>query len=193
MAFVNSYMQLMDVYESRCEALHASVDAACEALVAQSRIPELADDGLSGWATRDKGRAEGGGNDGKGGAGARSPDGVGPSAAEVGDGDGGGSCDDDTEEDLEVLQRRVRRKFVAAMEQLQSSRLPKRRRGNLPKEATAVFRSWFAANLDHPYPSDAVKADLSRATGTGVAQVSNWLINYRYVCVNTERGQQRGG
>eukprot|EP00168_Porphyra_purpurea_P004700 TRINITY_DN1570_c0_g1_i8.p5 TRINITY_DN1570_c0_g1~~TRINITY_DN1570_c0_g1_i8.p5 ORF type:complete len:145 (-),score=24.11 TRINITY_DN1570_c0_g1_i8:298-732(-) len=65
------------------------------------------------------------------------------------------------------------------MEQLQSSRLPKRRRGNLPKEATAVFRSWFAANLDHPYPSDAVKADLSRATGTGVAQVSNWLINYR--------------
>lgn len=78
-----------------------------------------------------------------------------------------------------MLQRRVRRKFVAAMEQLQCSRLPKRRRGNLPKEATAVFRSWFAANLDHPYPTDAVKADLSRATGTGVAQVSNWLINYR--------------
>jgi len=176
MAFVSSYMQLMDVYEARCEALHASVDAACEALVAQSRIPELTDDGLSGWAAREKGVAD---EDGIGaGAGPASHSGDGDA---VGGDDGRGSGDDDTEEDLEVLQRRVRRKFVAAMEQLQSSQLPKRRRGNLPKEATAVFRSWFAANLDHPYPSDAVKADLSRATGTGVAQVSNWLINYRYV------------
>lgn len=186
MEFVSAYMALMDVYEARCEALHASVDAACDALVAQSRIPELAEDGLGGgWGVGDRrgdgsrggrpdGRREEGGGGGKDSNRAANGDG------DEGDGGGGsGSGDDDEEEDLEVLQRRVRRKFVAAMEQLQCSRLPKRRRGNLPKEATAVFRSWFAANLDHPYPTDAVKADLSRATGTGVAQVSNWLINYR--------------
>lgn len=200
MEFVSAYMALMDVYEARCEALHASVDAACDALVAQSRIPELAEDGLGGgWGVGDRrgdgsrggrpdGRREEGGGGGKDSNRAANGDG------DEGDGGGGsGSGDDDEEEDLEVLQRRVRRKFVAAMEQLQCSRLPKRRRGNLPKEATAVFRSWFAANLDHPYPTDAVKADLSRATGTGVAQVSNWLINYRYV-VSGElpRWRQRG-
>lgn len=192
MQFVSTYMQLMDVYEARCEALHASVDAACDALVAQSRIPELAEDGLGGgWGVGDRRadgsqggrpdgrREEGGGGGGGGRDGDRTA--AGDGGGDGGDGgDGSGSGDDD-EEDLEVLQRRVRRKFVAAMEQLQCARLPKRRRGNLPKEATAVFRSWFAANLDHPYPTDAVKADLSRATGTGVAQVSNWLINYRYV------------
>lgn len=188
MEFVSAYMQLMDVYEARCEALHASVDAACDALVAQSRIPELAEDGLGGgWGVGDRrgDGSRGGGADARreeGGSGGRDGDRPARGDGDGGDGGGGsGSYDDDEEEDLEVLQRRVRRKFVAAMEQLQCSRLPKRRRGNLPKEATAVFRSWFAANLDHPYPTDAVKADLSRATGTGVAQVSNWLINYRYV------------
>lgn len=200
MEFVSAYMALMDVYEARCEALHASVDAACDALVAQSRIPELAEDGLGGgWGVGDRrgdgsrggrpdGRREEGGRGGKDSNRAANGDG------DDGDGGGGsGSGDDDEEEDLEVLQRRVRRKFVAAMEQLQCSRLPKRRRGNLPKEATAVFRSWFAANLDHPYPTDAVKADLSRATGTGVAQVSNWLINYRYVgSGELPRWRQRG-
>ncbi|KAF6004571.1 hypothetical protein F1559_004415 [Cyanidiococcus yangmingshanensis] len=54
-----------------------------------------------------------------------------------------------------------------------------RKRTPLPKHAVALFEAWARAHWDHPYPSDAVKIQLSEQTGVAVKQVSNWFINFR--------------
>lgn len=36
---------------------------------------------------------------------------------------------------------------------------------NHSKIATDIFKEWFYANLDHPFPSDEVKADFADRTG----------------------------
>eukprot|EP00181_Compsopogon_caeruleus_P000437 CAMPEP_0184678334 /NCGR_PEP_ID=MMETSP0312-20130426/1058_1 /TAXON_ID=31354 /ORGANISM="Compsopogon coeruleus, Strain SAG 36.94" /LENGTH=357 /DNA_ID=CAMNT_0027126999 /DNA_START=332 /DNA_END=1405 /DNA_ORIENTATION=+ len=81
-------------------------------------------------------------------------------------------------EDAEI-QRQLKRKFVDAMEKVQTRPMPKRRRGNLPKEATVVFKKWFDEHLEHPYPSDEEKQEMSRLTGVSVQQITNWYINHR--------------
>lgn len=90
---------------------------------------------------------------------------------------GGDVCDDD-DEDV-VLQANVQRKFMEAMDVLQTTAVPKRRKGSLPTEATDVFRAWFIKNVKRPYPTDAEKKVLADATGTSVLQITNWFINYR--------------
>jgi len=82
------------------------------------------------------------------------------------------------EDDAEI-QAVLKRKFVEAMEKLQTSNMPKRRRGNLPKEATSVFKKWFDDHSSHPYPTDEEKQELARITGTGQQQITNWFINHR--------------
>jgi hypothetical protein len=54
-----------------------------------------------------------------------------------------------------------------------------RKRVPLPKHAVARFEAWARAHWDHPYPTDAVKIQLSEQTGVSVKQVSNWFINFR--------------
>ncbi|UPX10603.1 homeodomain super, variant 2 [Ascochyta rabiei] len=55
----------------------------------------------------------------------------------------------------------------------------RKRRGNLPKEATNLLKEWFNANRQSPYPSEDQKLDLCRATNLSLNQVSNWFINAR--------------
>ncbi|KAL0258145.1 hypothetical protein SLS55_007317 [Diplodia seriata] len=53
------------------------------------------------------------------------------------------------------------------------------RRGNLPKEATALLKKWFQDHAESPYPSDEEKTSLATSTGLSQAQISNWFINAR--------------
>lgn len=46
----------------------------------------------------------------------------------------------------------------------------RRKKCNRPKHnhskiATDIFKEWFYSNLDHPFPSDEVKADFADRTG----------------------------
>ncbi|KAM0283267.1 hypothetical protein ACHAQH_002561 [Verticillium albo-atrum] len=42
-----------------------------------------------------------------------------------------------------------------------------------------ALRAWFAANLDHPYPTDEVKESLGQQSGLTKSQVINWFTNAR--------------
>ncbi|KAG7116063.1 Homeobox protein BEL1 like [Verticillium longisporum] len=42
-----------------------------------------------------------------------------------------------------------------------------------------ALRAWFAAHLDHPYPSDDVKDALAQQSGLSKSQVVNWFTNAR--------------
>ncbi|KAK4939010.1 homeodomain superfamily [Elasticomyces elasticus] len=55
----------------------------------------------------------------------------------------------------------------------------RRRRGNLPRQITEVFRAWFYEHLDHPYPTEEDKQMFAERTGLTMAQISNWFINAR--------------
>lgn len=55
----------------------------------------------------------------------------------------------------------------------------RRRRGNLPKEATLILKKWFQAHAPSPYPTDEEKNHLAGVTGLTQSQISNWFINAR--------------
>ncbi|RMZ69574.1 homeodomain-containing [Pyrenophora seminiperda CCB06] len=55
----------------------------------------------------------------------------------------------------------------------------RKRRGNLPKEATNMLKDWFQQNRQSPYPTEDQKMDLCSRTGLSLNQVSNWFINAR--------------
>ncbi|CAO2653905.1 Nn.00g106380.m01.CDS01 [Neocucurbitaria sp. VM-36] len=62
---------------------------------------------------------------------------------------------------------------------LDQSAFNRKRRGNLPKEATNVLKDWFARNRSSPYPTEDQKIELCNKTGLSLNQVSNWFINAR--------------
>lgn len=47
----------------------------------------------------------------------------------------------------------------------------RRRRGNLPKEATNMLKDWFVAHRSSPYPTEDEKIDLCNRTGLSLNQV----------------------
>lgn len=47
----------------------------------------------------------------------------------------------------------------------------RKRRGNLPKEATNLLKEWFNANRQSPYPSEDQKLELCRVTSLSLNQV----------------------
>ena len=47
----------------------------------------------------------------------------------------------------------------------------RKRRGNLPKEATNVLKEWFALNRASPYPTEDQKIELCTRTGLSLNQV----------------------
>jgi hypothetical protein len=47
----------------------------------------------------------------------------------------------------------------------------RKRRGNLPKEATNILKTWFHENRATPYPSEDQKVELSGLTGLSMNQV----------------------
>jgi hypothetical protein len=47
----------------------------------------------------------------------------------------------------------------------------RKRRGNLPKEATALLKKWFADHRDSPYPTEDEKLDLCQRCGLTLNQV----------------------
>lgn len=44
---------------------------------------------------------------------------------------------------------------------------------------TQVLREWFAANIQHPYPTDTEKSSLAERSGLTRTQVVNWFTNAR--------------
>ena len=52
------------------------------------------------------------------------------------------------------------------------NQMNRKRRGNLPKAATTMFKKWFDEHRDSPYPTEEEKACFCRDTGLTMNQVS---------------------
>jgi hypothetical protein len=52
----------------------------------------------------------------------------------------------------------------------------RKRRGNLPKDATKILRQWFDEHKDAPYPGEEVKAMLCHQTGLQMSQVCSFPL-----------------
>lgn len=55
----------------------------------------------------------------------------------------------------------------------------KKRRPNLPVHAKDILSSWFREHVDHPYPTQTEKMELSEMTSLSIQKVDNWFINER--------------
>ncbi|KAI9487608.1 MAG: hypothetical protein EXX96DRAFT_553949 [Benjaminiella poitrasii] len=55
----------------------------------------------------------------------------------------------------------------------------RKRRGNLPKNVTAMLKQWLIEHSRHPYPTEEEKRGLRLKTNLTLNQISNWFINAR--------------
>ncbi|KAF2107666.1 hypothetical protein BDV96DRAFT_606229 [Lophiotrema nucula] len=67
----------------------------------------------------------------------------------------------------------------------------RKRRGNLPKEATGILKQWFTSHRESPYPTEDEKVNLCQQTGLTLNQVSNWFINARRRAPQKEQRESR--
>eukprot|EP00762_Andalucia_godoyi_P008284 ANDGO_02955.mRNA.1 BEL1-like homeodomain protein 3 len=81
---------------------------------------------------------------------------------------------------FETVIEQLKEKYVSRIFYLQETYLLKaKKRGNLPKNATNVLKTWLFQHFLHPYPSEEEKRDLSQQTGLTMTQLNNWFINAR--------------
>lgn len=52
----------------------------------------------------------------------------------------------------------------------------RKRRGNLPREATNLLKEWFQNNRQSPYPGEETKLDLCNRTGLSLNQVRDFPL-----------------
>ncbi|KAF2251387.1 hypothetical protein BU26DRAFT_282054 [Trematosphaeria pertusa] len=74
---------------------------------------------------------------------------------------------------------------------IDQSSFNRKRRGNLPKESTAILKEWFARHRESPYPTEEEKVELCRQTQLTLNQVSNWFINARRRAPQKEQREAR--
>lgn len=55
----------------------------------------------------------------------------------------------------------------------------------LSQTAVDMMESWYALNVQHPYPSDEVVKYIAQKGGVTVTQVKKWMANKRVRCFNT--------
>ncbi|KAL1923509.1 uncharacterized protein VTP21DRAFT_8489 [Calcarisporiella thermophila] len=70
----------------------------------------------------------------------------------------------------------------------------KPRRGNLPRDSTAILRAWLDAHRSHPYPTEQEKRELAMKARLTLVQISNWFINARRRYLRpqlAEKGEKR--
>lgn len=60
-----------------------------------------------------------------------------------------------------------------------TSQVPKKRRGNLPRDVTDMLKQWFEEHLAHPYPTEEEKQMLCRRTGLAMTQVCTTVRTWR--------------
>ena len=68
---------------------------------------------------------------------------------------------------------------VAYMEESLISQSSNRRSDNDNEDAKDILSSWFSNHVEHPYPTQAEKVELSEKTGLSLQKVDNWFINER--------------
>ena len=60
-----------------------------------------------------------------------------------------------------------------------TSQVPKKRRGNLPRDVTDMLKQWYEEHLAHPYPTEEEKQMLCRRTGLAMTQVGTIVRTWR--------------
>ncbi|WPG99996.1 homeobox protein pknox1 [Acrodontium crateriforme] len=60
-----------------------------------------------------------------------------------------------------------------------------------PRHAVKLLREWLDAHPDHPYPTEAEKAELERRTELRPTQIANWLANARRRRKVTDRSRPK--
>jgi len=85
-----------------------------------------------------------------------------------------------TKSKFDQLVHALQDKYLSQIFTLQESVLLRsKKRGNLPKHATNILKTWLFSNFLHPYPSEAEKLELSHQTQLTITQINNWFINAR--------------